>query len=361
VRAFLKIKHVLLASVAACIPFIGGIRAFAQTWTQTSAPSTNWTFIASSADGAKLVAIASKQACFGCVGVPVGTIYTSTNSGISWTQTSAPILSWISVASSADGNRLVAIVNSGGIYTSTDSGVTWTQTSAPYAAWNSVASSADGIKLAATVNNGGIYVSTDSGASWTQASAPQESWASIASSADGASEVAGTLNGLIYTSTNSGGSWDQAGTQTNAPFRVMVASSADGSHLLAARVRLALSPTNGSIYTSADSGATWTSNNVPEGGWNSAASSADGTRLAAVQNASIYTSTNSGTTWTSNTAPALNWNSIASSADGGKLVAAVYGGGVYTFRSTPAPVLSVESASNHLALSWLVQHKDFVT
>ena len=34
-----------------------------------------------------------------------------------WTQTSAPVTNWTCVASSADGCRLVAVVNGGGIYT----------------------------------------------------------------------------------------------------------------------------------------------------------------------------------------------------------------------------------------------------
>ena len=74
--------------------------------------------MASSADGTKLVAVSQSL------------IYTSTNSGGLGTwmrQTNAPLISgWQSVASSADGTRLVAVVNGGQIYTSTDSGATWT-------------------------------------------------------------------------------------------------------------------------------------------------------------------------------------------------------------------------------------------
>jgi len=77
-----------------------------------------------------------------------------------WTQTSAPINNWNSVASSADGSKLAAAVNGGGIWSSADSGNTWTQTSAPTNVWTSVSSSADGRKLAATFN-GGIYTSSD--------------------------------------------------------------------------------------------------------------------------------------------------------------------------------------------------------
>ncbi len=81
--------------------------------------------------------------------------------------------------------------------------VTWTPRESNRS-WHSVASSADGSKLVAVVDGGQIYTSTDSGVSWT----PRESnrvWFSVASSADGSKLVAvvynGQYNGQIYTST----------------------------------------------------------------------------------------------------------------------------------------------------------------
>ncbi len=83
------------------------------------------------------------------------------------------------------------------IYTSTDSGGTWTpRESNRY--WLSVASSSDGTKLVAVAFGGQIYTSTDSGASWT----PRESnrpWQSVTSSSDGTKLVAVVLGGQIYT------------------------------------------------------------------------------------------------------------------------------------------------------------------
>jgi len=77
----------------------------------TSAPATNWTSIATSADGTRLVAAAG-----GLSGGYVGPIYFSTNSGSTWTITDAPFINWTSVASSADGSRLVAASAYSGIY-----------------------------------------------------------------------------------------------------------------------------------------------------------------------------------------------------------------------------------------------------
>jgi hypothetical protein len=47
-----------------------------------------------------------------------GGIYTSTNSGADWALSSAPASQWSSVASSADGKTLVAVVYGGQIYVS---------------------------------------------------------------------------------------------------------------------------------------------------------------------------------------------------------------------------------------------------
>jgi hypothetical protein len=102
-----------------------------------------------------------------------------------------------------------------------------------------------------------------------------------------------------------------------------IASSADGSHLAA------IGGPSGDIYTSSDSGASWGGGQKMSANWRSIASSADGTKLAAViYSGKIYT--NSGTTWSASGAPSANWVSVASSADGTKLVAVVTNGNIYT-------------------------------
>jgi len=256
----------------------------AQTWTQTGAPSNFWASVASSADGTKLVAAVG--------GGALGGIYVTTNSGITWMLTSAPVLNWASVACSADGSKFVAAdhleygIAPGSLYTSTNGGATWTAGILGSGFWRSVAASADGIELVAvasiTTSRGGprglISSSTDSGATWTQASVPDINWFSVASSAGGTKLVAAAAFDSLYTSTNPTVSW----TATTAPNLdwSSIASSADGSKLVA----------SASTY-----------------GYNTGA---------------IYTSTNSGSTWTLTSAPALDWISVASSADGTKLVAA---------------------------------------
>ena len=193
-------------------------------WIQTSAPSEAWSSIASSSDGTKLAAAMNG-----------GGIWTSTNAGTTWTQTSAPNTNWWqSIASSSDGTKLAAAVyaTGGGIYTSTNAGLTWTQTSAPGQGWFSIASSANGTQLAAVVWGGGVYTSTNTGATWTLTSAPGEYWHAIASSANGTQLAAVVADGGIWTSGNAGATW----SQTAAPvgqYWASIASSADGTELSA--------------------------------------------------------------------------------------------------------------------------------
>ncbi len=73
----------------------------------------------------------------------------------------------------------------------------------------------------------------------------------------------------------------------------------------------------------------------------------------------IYTSTNSGATWKSNNVPSLSWRAVASSADGCKLVA-VADGGIYTWQTTPHPVLNVTQSGASLVLSWIIPSQPFV-
>jgi photosystem II stability/assembly factor-like uncharacterized protein len=246
------------------------------------------------------------------------------------------------------------------IYTSTNSGATWTSHSViDYVYWSSVASSADGTKLAAaTFDQGRIYVSTNSGSTWNNAGAPSQKWNAVASSADGTRLVAAAYNDGIYTNTGAG--WNECGAPI-APW-YSVASSSDGTKLVAGGQ-------GGPIFVSTDSGATWTSNSVPGYVpgyvfWISIASSADGTRLIAENGhpliGPIYTSTNSGISWISNSVSGEFWEGAASSADGNKLVAVVFGGGIYTSYSIPTPQLNLMTSSNNLALSWLVPSTNFV-
>ena len=180
--------------------------------------------------------------CRAAAVVDVGNIYTSVNSGVTWTPraTSLGSLAWYSIASSADGTMLAAVVNNGQIYTSANSGQTWTVSSnSPTAAWISIASSSDGNELVAAVNNGNIYTSGDAGANWTQR-ASSLAWYSVGISGGGTCMVAAINNGVIYNSVDSGQTWTSRAT--SQPWNAVCVST-DGT-------RAAAGINGGQIYTS---------------------------------------------------------------------------------------------------------------
>jgi len=296
----------------------------AQSWTQTSAPSTNWSWIAASADGARLVATTS-------VGISnANSVWISTDAGSTWTPTSVPAVNnWYRVASSADGTRLAAAAYDG-IYISADSGNTWAKTCAASWDWLSLAMSADGLEVVAQphCDCAEILTSCDGGTTWASNGIPSATRINLACSRNGSKLVAAVdyLGGgsQIFTSTNMGASWEAADSPPGADSLGCIASSADGSTWVVG---------GGGIFVTTNSGATWIANNVVAFGgsvnWISCASSADGSTLVAVARSDnldlkfaslIFTSTNFGISWTQADAPVKDWTCVASSADGHGLV-----------------------------------------
>jgi len=76
-------------------------------------------------------------------------------------QTNAPIANWSSIACSSDGGRLLAAVYGGGVYLSANMGYSWSQQPVAVQNWTGVACSADCTKMAAVYyqssSSGGIY------------------------------------------------------------------------------------------------------------------------------------------------------------------------------------------------------------
>lgn len=327
-----RIIFTLCILAGSCLP----ARA-AFVWTnQTGSGARLWTCVASSSDGTMLAA-----------GTSWDYIYTSSNAGVTWIP--RPSLEtgqrdWKTIAVSADG-AMIAAAGQGAdlVYTSADSGASWTaQFGSGFRNWSSIASSADGVKLVAVVAGGDIFTSTNSGVDWTQHTigAGNQSWYSVACSSDGAKIVAGDGSpGLIYTSTDSGATWTPQ-PASGVRFWNGVASSADGTKLVA------VDGNNGDIYTSTNSGAAWTDQTAAGNKfWTGVASSADGTKLAAcaANFDFVYTSTDSGASWTLQSDPGpQNRFSVASSADGSHLVAVVFGGFIWTAYDS---ALAVELAS----------------
>ena len=331
-------------------------------WTPNGASSANWHSVASSADGSKLIAA-----------VEFGGVYLSTNSGASWSQAVNGLAGgsppWISVASSADGKHLGAVDFSSGVYISHNSGANWTLQSLPVATWFAVTVSADGREWLAAANldsshtgPGPLYISPNYGTTWVSNNLPLQEWVSVAVSADGktlAAAARGILGanlnytGPIYTSTNYGVPWRSINL-TNQIWS-SIACSADGSKLMAVAL-------NGPVYVSTNSGTVWTPASSPIAtNWLSVAASADGTKFTAEAfGGNIYTTTNLGVSWMLDNAPNTNWAGVTLSADGNKMATVVFGGGIYTAQFMPAPQLSLMPTNGSLGISWIIPSANFV-
>ncbi len=354
-----RMKSLVVPLMIFCGAFFANNFVYAQTWTPSNSNTNqNWKYkdwgcVASSADGVKLVATADNDG-----------IYTSTNSGLTWTQTTAPgsEVNWSSIASSADGCKLAAVTtgpNGGYIYTSTNSGATWTffdnfiGSTPPNQNWSAIVCSADGNKLLASVANGGLYSSTNAGNTWeTNGLSSHDYWGTLASSADGTRLAAGaggdSVN--IYTSTNAGATWTKS--QWPEQGSCVFIGSADGTKL---------SVIGSTRYFSTNWGATWNTNITTPMFHPPVAGSADATKVicSSVFNV-VYSSMDSGISFITNDLPVVDWSDFATSADGNKWVAVADIGGIWLSQKPPSPQLQLSVNGTNLLCSWLVPSTHFI-
>lgn len=168
---------------------------------------------------------------------------------------------WLAVASSANGEKLVAVTSSPNVvYLSSDFGATWTRRDmplpppgsyTPYTA--SVTMSADGTRLVAS-NSNIFFTSSDSGATWVKSRPSWLDWYSsqpfgIAASANGMRLLAVSCSLNLMTSWDGGTTWEDRGVKPWCPTSAAV--SADG-------MRMAAGGCDSPVYVSSDSGVSWT-------------------------------------------------------------------------------------------------------
>ncbi|MFH0977198.1 MAG: hypothetical protein V1874_15570 [Spirochaetota bacterium] len=283
---------------------------------------TEWSSITSSSDGNRLAAAISSYG---------DGIYVSANGGTDWTHLTTISGVSRSIASLADGTCLSIAAGWGDmdpdyVYTSLDSGLSWTTHNAAVGGsneWSSIASSSDGTYVIAaqsrnTDGDGYIYIGEYDGDTWAwdQTQPAILSWKGVASSSTGLYMVAVADGGNIYTSVNGGSNWT---SRESVRAWSSVASSSNGTILYATVY-------GGQIYRSINSGVNWTSINASNQNWKSIACSSDGTTVvAAVEGGTIVSSINSGTNWISHSsAGSHDWRSVTMPADGSRFAAVAY-------------------------------------
>lgn len=319
------------------------------TWTNYIGGSGNnklinepWIAGAISSDGSHLAAASMNQA----------SVWTSADSGVTWTSRTSTDLSglaWVSIASNSTGDKAVAVETGGygGVYTTTNGGNDWilraTSTNQMNnQTFNKIISDNSGNNLTALAlaseGEVNIWRSIDEGVTWvnkTSGSSTLENkpWIDIASDGSGDKLVAlGGYGGAnIYTSINGGDDWTDRSTghsELQSTYWNNVASNDDGSKLIATRRY-----TDRGMFKSVDSGATWSQIDLSTQGldsfeWYKVVSSDSGVKLAAIgRNTSyvdnLFTSDDSGVTWVNRTASLSlsnqNIEGLASDSTGNKL------------------------------------------
>ncbi len=333
--------------------------AVAQNWNVTTAPSANWVSLASSADGNRLAALVQGGEA----------VYISTNAGADWILSSLANGGAVGtgIACSADG-KILYFAGTTQIYSSTNSGANWNPTFSPLANWTAITCSADGTHLAGSSafrrgSPSGIIISPDGGNSWNSRTPPLDAFLAVTSSADGSQLAAADLTAsAIYSSVDGGNSW----ALHSPPLQsfTALASSADGSRLAVASQGTG---SGGSIFISTNFGLNWAPTTAPVTNWVSIASSADGQTLLGAGGGSsafghLFLSTDSGATWHLTNSLFTHWSCLAVSADGTKLVAAENAGHIYTLHLSPvafSPPLRIRSSGTNAVISWLVPSMDF--
>ena len=259
-------------------------------------------------------------------------------SGQRWTPRMAP-MQWHAVASSQDGQVLVAAENPGNLHSSTDAGANWTVGNSPTGqAWMSVVvkttpypfPAASAVSMVAVAAGSGMYRSIDRGVTWSQLASTDagvalsgRQWQAVTSDQTGNVVAAAILNGPIYRTGNprsttgwQAGTLEGSSTALERPWRAL-AASVDAGIMVAAS-------DNGEVYVSTTAGRTWVLRNVVVSGrnvasaWHRVAMSDDGNTIAIAgrANAALYVSRDRGLSWVQTPAPTGDYTALAMSADG---------------------------------------------
>jgi hypothetical protein len=199
------------------------------------------------------------------------------------------------ITSSSNGSRLVGANWGGNIFTSSDSGITWTDRGNADAWWH-LSSSGSGQVVAGVTEKIGFKLSRDYGVTWSSPlPTPNGSYVQSAISDDGTKILVSDSEGRLQFSTDTGNSWTLVGSERAWS---AVTMSADGSHLYATEFT-DVDRVNGRIYTSKDGGITWIGSSINNNWWN-IESSRDGRTVVASPTDkidSLFISNDFGATW----------------------------------------------------------------
>jgi hypothetical protein len=283
---------------------------------RTSTGTKSWSSIAMSASG-QIIAATSAESTF----------QISTNAGTSWTPVTPGASASRAISISGDGTR-IALMGNDGIYTSANTGSSWTKNSGFMNYYstdrNALSMSRDGQKIVAVTSNNSdpkIHFTQNFGSLWETATAQAAAtnFISVKVSGDSGTIVIGSFLSASYISYNNGANWStSAGTGSWSSF----ASDYSGTRWYSTRNTTTLY----SGLSVSTSGFSWTVK-TPNDGITKAqliVTSSDGSKVVVSNyNGAIWASNDGGNTWTQSTGTSsgTSYNCLAMSADGSKVIA----------------------------------------
>ncbi|MFA6190459.1 MAG: hypothetical protein WC711_03095 [Candidatus Staskawiczbacteria bacterium] len=295
-------------------------------------PSLAWNGASMSGDGKYRTLIAGNAP-----------VYVSADGGSTWRTVDIDKPSCVAVSYYGQ-NQIIGTLD-GELYGSADYGQTWKAYDLPYEGdlkirWRSVATSDDGQLLMAVDPGGYIWQTYDWGDSWETTGFAGPNW--VAGEMDFGGQFRGVAasNSWLYASYNGGQTWKPVGesrdwtdltTNYNAQFW---GATVNGGY----------------IYISTDFMQTWQprlTDNVRK--WVAIKCSGDGRRfLAAESGGSLYTSGNFGVDWEP-VADKQNWSDVSASVDFRSMTATVMGG--YVYSSTDSGAWKAQNPAQAIAKS----------
>jgi len=319
------IKIIILTAIFLPVPL------YAATWNASLNQKQIWQAITSSADGSKIFAAAYN-----------GNIFTSTDGGANWTEVLDTTHAWQDITIADDGSVGAAIAANGGdVYVSKDSGATWNPTSAGQRGWTSVASSKNGDVLLAAANDGTIHISRDRGDTWSISTTTAiDSAAAVpfifTDISDDSQKLIATAYplGFVLTSVDGGGTWNVQDSLGEAKW-TSVSISADGSTFFAARA-------DGTVFVSTD-GSSWQEKTKLGGElwWVKTLKNNNENVFVGMLLGSVYRSIDGGVTWSDVSINSKSWLDVAIADNGRKIIGATYEDFIYIY-AEEAPVVEPE-------------------
>lgn len=334
-----------IAIVASVDAYLYITSNFGVSWSPTSTLANGWYDVTGSGTGQQIIACTNTRR-----------LYQSLNYGSTFSQiTTIPTASFYTLAMNRGSAQYLFVGSYGGyIYSSSNSGATWT-TGTLSALWQCIDTSSTGQYVAAVVYDGLIYVSVNYGNFFVgqATSYGNRNWFGISLDSTGLKMVA--IAEFVYVSGDAGQSFSQATNGPTSGGLQAVITNSDASYTTVVTYR-------GGIYEGTNTEPAITLNAIwqpfgPTLTWSCIATDSSGrVVVAGSYGAGVYISYNYGITWTLTSAPESNWQGIGIDSSGTQIVVVSGNDYIYIFKDSfgtwdPVGVGSLPIGYNDVACS----------